>query len=351
MLIAFSGRTTDCQERVTAIAGGYECWNVRAFEFDEFIDQIKLRIPPVNSNVLHNYRIEHSGNKPFGIREQDFKTASWALVIPECVEDAVAASFAETMFLLDLYSPKFLDPIFFVSDFGVTRLPDRPLSPYARFDVDRSELLKRPEFVSFFQSLLPQSQYGSWQLNRSQVWNKEDWRLFVAAFLYAGLRDYEDSKNPLGWQRESADIASLLEALFTAADTTTEEIGYRLRKRMAALLSERFPSVESDVKELYADRSAFVHGSFFAEIAKQTRKTDGDLPIPDYELLYKHKEYARWALAAYLRLALSLKSEPKRYAGCRNVMDALERAIIDVDLRRQIVLEAETVWSVLPSPT
>lgn len=348
MLIAFSGRPLEQSERVSIIGQGYECWNLRAFGFDEFIDEIKRKIPPVNANVLNNYRIPHHGNKPFGLCEKDFKVASWALMLPECVEDAVATSFAEARFLLDLYSPKFLDALFFVTDFGVTRLPDIPLSPYTRWDKDRSEPFRKPQFVTFFRHLLPQSQYGAWQLNRSQIWTREDWRIFVAGFLYQGLRDYEDLKDSLGWQRDSADIASVLEALFTAADSTTEEVGYRLRKRMAALLSHRFANVENDVRRLYSDRSAFVHGSFFAGIAKQAKRSDGNLPVPDYAVLYAHKEYARWALTGWLSIALSLKSHVNRYPRCQNVIEALERAVIDVGLRQQLVSDAETVWALMP---
>lgn len=73
-------------------------------------------------------------------------------------------------------------------------------------------------------------------------------------------------------------MAAILEALFTAGDTTNEEVGYRLRKRVAVLLSEPFPSIENDVKELYTQRSAFVHGSFFAKIAKDTKRASNNLP-------------------------------------------------------------------------
>ncbi len=64
-------------------------------------------------------------------------------------------------------------------------------------------------------------------------------------------------------QRESADMATILEALFTAGTGENTEIGYKLRKRVAAMLAFQFPSIEKEIKDLYKQRSAFVHGSFF----------------------------------------------------------------------------------------
>lgn len=47
-------------------------------------------------------------------------------------------------------------------------------------------------------------------------WDREDMRIFLACLLFNELRDSEHSKYAFTWQGESADIATILEALFTA---------------------------------------------------------------------------------------------------------------------------------------
>jgi hypothetical protein len=166
--------------------------------------------------------------------------------------------------------------------------------------------------------------------------------------LFGGLKEYDNGKNAFGWQREAADMAAILEALFTAGDTTNEEVGYRLRKRVAVLLSEPFPSIEDDVKELYTQRSAFVHGSFFAKIAKDSKRASNNPPLPDFRLLLTHKYYLRWALVAYLHLAQIMRAQPTRFGQIKNVMGTLEQAIINVSLRNDLVLEAKKVLNLMP---
>ncbi len=162
--------------------------------------------------------------------------------------------------------------------------------------------------------------------------------------LYSGLKDYENVKSSFGWQRESAEMATILEALFTADDTKNEEIIYRLCKRIAVLLSWYFPTIEQDIKEIYKARSAFVHGSFFLQIAKESPKANNNIPLPDFNLLYKHKEYVRFALVAYLNLARVLKSEGM------TVMGSLEQAIMDIRLREKLIKETEKIFALVPKP-
>lgn len=249
--------------------------------------------------------------------------------------------------LLDLYSPSFVHPVFHASDFGLRKAPVTPPPITARYDNHPHHFI-RPEFVKFFKLLLPQSQYGAWQLDRAQKWNKEDWRLFVAAKLYVGLVEYDNHKDAFGWQRESAEMATVLEALLTADDAHNEEVGYRLRKRLAVLLSHRFPTIEDDAKALYKQRSAFVHGSFFAGLAKKSTLTDGDPPVPDFGLLHEHKEHVRHLLVAYLALAKAFPSRKDIFGEKGNVMGALEDAVIDIDLRGQLIRVADEALSLLP---
>jgi hypothetical protein len=349
IFLAFIGQAIDQPENVFEIEHGYECWNLKKFGFQDFIKTLQSKIPPVNDNVLRHYELETESKDIYGLTEKSFGACSWGLLIPESPEDTVVDPFPETMFLINLYSPTFLYPAFAGSAFGITRHPhDKHPLEYSSFQ-NQAQIFKTKQFVSFFRMLLPQAQYGLWQFFRSKKWQAEDWRLFVAALLFSGLRDYDNKKNVFGWQREAADMATILEALFTAGDAANEEVGYRLRKRLAVLLSNQFPSIENDVKDLYSQRSAFVHGSFFAKIAKESKQNKvNNLPLPDFNLLYTHKQYVRWALIAYLHLAHITKIQPELFQGFKNVIDILEQAIIDVRIRQKVLLEVERVLSLIP---
>jgi hypothetical protein len=76
-------------------------------------------------------------------------------------------------------------------------------------------------------------------------WDREDMRLFAACLRFNGLRESEHSKRAFTWQRESADLATILVALFTAGSGENTEIGCKLRKRVAVLLSFQFPTIGS----------------------------------------------------------------------------------------------------------
>ncbi len=284
MFFAFTGNPINEDTKLFELKDGYELWNLKKFTTDEFVGALKNKIAPINDNVLRNYKIEDNVQDLFGITEKQYEKCSWGLLIPNTLEEG-GFSYAETLFLLNLYSPNFLYPVFHATDMGIMR-QTHGKDPMIYFHNQNHSIFNNKNFVDFYKTLYEQSKYGSWHLDRIQSWNKEDWRLFVAAFLYSGLSDYENSKSSFGWQRESAEMATILEALFTAGDARNEEVMYRLRKRMAALLAWRFPDVEKDIKELYSARSAFVHGSFFEQIAKESPTAYNNIPTPDFDLLY-----------------------------------------------------------------
>src|SRR3989344_4265565 len=344
MFLAFTGKAIEQSERILEIQDGYECWDLKKFTFDEFVEEIKNKIPPVNAKVLRNYKLESETVGIFGITEKQYEKASWGLLIPDTIEEG-GFGYAETMFLLNLYSPNFLYPLFYVNDMGIARQKfDK--DPFIYFHTQDHSIFSTKQFVVFYKTLFEQSKYGSWHLDRIQSWDKEDWRLFVAALLFTGLKDYENSKSSFGWQRESAEMTTILEALFTADDSRNEEVMYRLRKRIAALLAWKFPDIEKDIRELYRARSAFVHGSFFEQIAKESPKAYNNLPIPDFSLLYKHKEYVRIALVAYLNLAKKVNSGS--IDNVKSVMDALEKSIIDIKLREKLISETKKFFDLMP---
>ncbi|MDD5144772.1 MAG: DUF4209 domain-containing protein [Candidatus Pacebacteria bacterium] len=346
MFFAFVGKEPEQTEKISEIQDGYEFWNLKKFVLDEFVEELKKKIPPVNNNVIHNYKVDSDSREPYAITEEQFKKCSWGLLIPDTLEEG-GFSYAETLFILNLYSPNFLYPCFYVNDMGIMRQKhDKDSMIY--FHTQDYSIFNNKNFVEFYKILFEQSKYGSWHLDRIKLWNKEDWRLFIAAFLYSGLKDYENSKSLFGWQRESAEMATILEALFTADDSRNEEVMYRLRKRIAALLAWKFPDIEKDIKELYEARSAFVHGSFFKQIAKESPGAYNNLPSPDFNLLYKHKEYVRVALAAYLNLAKIVSLE--NIDNVKSVMDALEESIIDFRLREKLISETKTLFDFMPEP-
>ena len=191
------------------------------------------------------------------------------------------------------------------------------------------------KFAEFHQTLVSESVYSVWQAYRVASWNQEDWRLFVASRLFSELQQYEGGKQVFGWQRESTDLATILEALFTAEGNENTEIGYRLRKRLAVLLSKHVKNIEKDVKELYKQRTSFVHGSFFQHIYKETKITNGiaELPHPPFAFLYGQKENVRRALVAYLYLNKIRRADSSLFPGCASVLQILEGGIIDTTLR------------------
>jgi hypothetical protein len=82
--------------------------------------KIQQRIPPMNENVLKNYkRGATAGDTPFGISSEDYARCSWGLLLPDLVPESLGNGYAEIVFLLSLYSPRFLYPVFNLSDFGI----------------------------------------------------------------------------------------------------------------------------------------------------------------------------------------------------------------------------------------
>jgi len=180
-------------------------------------------------------------------------------------------------------------------------------------------------------------------------WDSEDMRLFVACLLFKGLRKSEHSKDVFTWQRESADMATILEALFTAGTGDNAEVSYKLRKRVAAMLSAEFPNIEKEVKDLYKQRSTFVYGAFFMQFRKDIEITDGHakLPSPPFNVLYQQKERIRFALVAYIYLNKIRKMAVGEFKGYESVLDILERAVIDLQIRAAVNSHTERLLNLI----
>jgi hypothetical protein len=352
IFIAFTGPSIDQLNAVHKIADGFECWNLKTLDCGGFVSAIQGVFLPVNETVLkrHHETSPDESNDIYGITKEQYEACSWGLLLPDRVRGAIVAGYPEILFLLNLYSPHFLRPVFYVSASGICR-PGRGKVPMLYFhDQNQAYRFKREEFVTFYDALISESVYGAWQADRMAKWNKEDWRLFVACLLFSELKAYENSKEVFTWQRESADMATILEALFTAGSGEQTEVGYRLRKRIAALIGFWFPDIERAIKELYKQRSAFVHGSFFLDAKKDIQvRADGfaTLPTPPFQSLYKHKECIRQAMIAYLYLNKVHRADNEEFAGCKNVMDILETSIIDLRLRAKVQGRVEHILSLV----
>jgi hypothetical protein len=100
------------------------------------------------------------------------------------------------------------------------------------------------------------------------------------------------------------------------------------------------------IKKLYSERSAFVHGSFFRNAAKNVKVTNGiaELPHPRFQDLYRQKECVRHALIAYLYLSKIHRSTSES-AAYKTVMDILEEAILNLEVRGKVRQHVEFILS------
>ena len=144
-------------------------------------------------------------------------------------------------------------------------------------------------------------------------------------------------------------MATILEALFTAGTDDNREVSYKLRKRVAALLSHRFQDVEQRIKRLYKVRSDFVHGSFFVTAEKQVRKQAGFITVegPPLKVLYEQKEMIRQALAACLYINKARKTAGQEFYRFGSIINILECSIIDVDLRKLVENQADAILGLM----
>lgn len=359
IFIAFTGPKIDQRNKFCKIADNYECWNLNKLRFEQFINYIKKEIPPVNKNVLRNYKIKEISKTTinFGITEKQYEKCSWGLLLPDNVLGTSINGYDEIIFLINLYSPHFLYPVFYIAGLGIKRLQyEKDFYIYYQ-QQNRSKIFKTKKFVKFFEKLLPQSVYGIWQADRCKKWEEEDWQLFIACLLFSDLKKYENEKDPFTWRREFVDMTTIIETLFTT-ENEKQEITYRIKKRIAVLAGFAFENIEEDIRKLYGQRSSFVHGSFFKEIYKEIKNKEAknkdniaELPLPDFELSYKHKERVRFLLVFYLNLAKILKTNKKYFGDYKNVIEPLEESIINVNLRKKVESCTEEIFALMAKPT
>ena len=198
LFVAFTGPKTGQESAVQEIAPGYECWNFTKFGFDDFISAVQSRIPPVNDHARGNYKKEPAElTERFGWSAEQYGKLSWGLLLPNLVPDAIGSANAEALFILNLYSPRFLYPAFYLGELGIWR-PAHGKHVLIYFaDQNQAKRFSRQEFVAFYEALASESVYALWHADRVAHWTKEDFRVFVACLLYSGLTTYESGKSPL----------------------------------------------------------------------------------------------------------------------------------------------------------
>src|SRR5262245_57983050 len=64
IFVGLSGPEVSQEEPVIQMSSGYECWNLKKFTLDGFISALQAKIPPINENVLNNYRAAEDNSNP-----------------------------------------------------------------------------------------------------------------------------------------------------------------------------------------------------------------------------------------------------------------------------------------------
>lgn len=98
MFFAFIGKEPEQTEKISEIQDDYEFWNLKKFTFDEFVKELKKKIPPVNNNVIHNYKADSDSLELYAITEEQFKKCSWGLLIPDTLEEGGLATLKQCLY-------------------------------------------------------------------------------------------------------------------------------------------------------------------------------------------------------------------------------------------------------------
>ena len=338
MFIAFGGTETPAQPDTRfVIEKGYECWKLEGWPFEEILTHLKREIPPLNANIKdENYLTDL-------FVKTDIKTlyakTRWGLLLPT-PEAGYDHYEEETIHLLNLFSPEFLYPMLVATDFGMRDYTyyhrDRLHLEHAQ---NQSHLFRDTKFIEFHRLLFDAMSLFQWELDRVEKWSTEDFRILMADYLFNDLKRYHNSKKPWVGGREYADQCVILETLLSRREERME-ITYRLKKRIAVLLSSVFPEIEQDIQKLYSQRSDFIHGTTFALI-----KESGDdfSKLIDFDFARKCTTYLRVLLAVYCHLHQS-----KVFLGAESVVELLEKAVIDLPLRSKIGAKADEILSLMP---
>ncbi len=349
VFLAFSGIRGKATNGTNYSGNTLSCWRLNHPTVSEFITAIKKEIPP-HPNIKDDFYETTDSNASFGLTEALWADALWGILVIDKSGDSYTDLFDRALFLANIFSPDFLYPIFYISDFGVHKVGHTKKllenKAHARFhNQDKFSLFATKNADDFFELLLEPAGYASTSADRSRNWDREGWRIFAASILFDGLKQYDNSKTLFSWQREAADMSAIYEALCVPE---TGSIKYRLQKRGPILLEPLgLEEIEDDLGYLYNLRSDFVHGSFGDRLSKDNKNGSwgwDESITKDFDFLGKQSRIIRFSFAGYLKLKNELGT---RFNPHKDVVSILEKAILNVPIRNNLHASVREIYSLM----
>lgn len=299
------------------------------------------------------------------------KTNNWAKKVNPHIRSEITFQYLEenALFLINLFSPHFLHPIFTVSDIGLHSSD----IPYGELKVslqnqEQASIFKNQNFVAFFNELsrmdyvfynflnLEITGAGSEGMNdlykllrKKKLVSEEEYRAARACCLFDELKKYSyRGKNYLN-DKEYVEFCTILETLLTFDDRSGAS--YKLRKRMTIMLGDILKKVDIDeeIAGLTKNRNDFIHGTSFSVI----EAVDHNDFLDKYKELFRKTELCttltRFALIGFLYLLKQkLLHRAYRKISKNNIPNLLEAALIDLNLRDKLQKQFSTIYKLIP---
>lgn len=304
IFLGFGGTEIQQTEKRFVVGHSIECWNLKKMGFLEFVNEIKSAIPPVNGNIKDkDYLRGYMGKADM---PKVYERCSWGLLLPHS-EDHDWTDDAQILFILNLYSPQFLFPLFNAGDMGLEDLT-RDLPKYLiepDHTQNQSDIFRKTKFAHFYNKMLPQCSLYSHHTDKTGKWTSEQTLIGMACFLFDDLKKYSHGKNPYTYHREYLDLCVILEMLLMNEDERWKK--KRIANRSYILINKKCPKARSIFTDIYNERSQFVHGKTFKAIKRfSMEKVYSDATIKynkkHFELTEKSTTCVRYLLTAYIYL-------------------------------------------------
>lgn len=288
--------------------------------FIDFVSELKTAIPSANQNItdkdyLNGFGRRHDDTRP--VMPQIYEKCSWGLLLPTVSDPhRIAGGEDQYLFILNLFSPAFLHPLFIGTEAGLT---DRS-SLLPRFwmagmsgDQDQADKFKNPNFPNFYKAMLSLGRFFYSSTDDMDKWTNENAILAMACILFDDLKKYH-SKSPYMYHREYLDMCVILETMLMQQREPFNALN--ISNRANVLLGQRYPDSKSCFAEIYHERNGFVHGKTFKEMKRYSMDnmySDSTIAYNDhhFKLTTKAQGYLRRLLAAYLYVYKRKKSYPR----------------------------------------
>lgn len=308
--IAFSGRPNKSQRKKTRVSKEISIWNLKKFTKKELIKEFQKKIPLLSHLKSKNcYKFDFI---PKNVQ------LTWGILIEDTFWKDNILNNSELLAICNLFSDTFLNPLFTVIDLGIQPLEIlKGFKQNNYWEQNKYEIFAHENFQKFYNQLKTEKEYFVWYVDYIENWikqpddliKKENWRIFLAYSLFKDLEKYDYGKKPYTHLKEVVDIATILELLLTKKNENGG-IKENLAKRSHALLGRAFKNIETEIKNLYKERSKFAHGSHYIEIAINAKLgANGTYIFPgiDFEKLKKYRTYLRLTLIIYIFLNKEIK--------------------------------------------